>query len=820
MPDFLLLRQAARRLRRSPGYTLSIIAVLALGIGAVTATFSVVYGVLLKPYGFEQKGKLIVWHETVREWSAMLPIAPVNYRHFENLVAHARSLESAALLQPGSVTIYQGTQHPLVLPNLAISSKFFDVLGVKPVLGQNFRPSAFDRNGSREVILSWDAWQRYLAGDPSPIGKSLHVNGAPYTVMGVLPAGFHFPPISLVPGTPVANEKVYEIYTPLVPGVNERISNSENFNFVAIGRLHPGVSIQAAQAELDGIEKAAAAADHLSIHLGVLVEPFAQEITGGVSKVLLLLLLAVGGVLLIGCVNLANLQLARSVGLSAQQALRTALGASRGRMVRETLAENLLLASAGVFASIGAAWAGVRLLLLIAPAELPRLPEVRLNLPVLGIAIALSFATCLLFGLLPAWRAGHADPMRALQAGGARMAGESQGAARARQALLISEIACSVVLLAVTGLVGSSFGRLLSSARGLSSEPVTIAEVDLNGPRYDAPTSTQAVDPDAARNSMIEQSLAKLRALPGVDEAAVTSVLPLAGSGGANYLTRPDHPLPEGQSPLASRLQVSPSYFKTLRIPIIAGRGFTDEDHARSPVMILSSKAARALWPDESPIGRTVVEDGNTYTVIGIAADVRLESPRSDSAMFYLPFWIEVNHFNPVFLVRGTGISSSEIRQAIWSIDPQVAIPTLLPVHTQADRALAVERFQTILITSFGIAGLLLTVLGAYGVLSYGVNLRMREWGVRMALGSSRTQLLRRVLSFVVRPLFTGALLGSLGAVAAGQWLRSLLYQAGAMSGWALAGALLLLTVAMLAAALPSAYRAAGADPAEVLRSE
>lgn len=551
------------------------------------------------------------------------------------------------------------------------------------------------------------------------------------------------------------------------------------------------------------------------------MEPFGQEITGIISKSLVLLLLAVGGVLLIGCVNLANLQLARSVGQTGEQALRAALGASRGQLVREALAENLLLACAGGLASVAVAYGGVHLLLALAPAGLPRLDQVRLSLPVLGVAAVLSLATSLAFGLLPAWRAGAADPLRAMGNSSSRTAGEGRGAARTRTTLLIAEIACSLVLLTVTGLVARSFGHLLTSARGLSENPVTMAEATLSDPRYmgDGGFTADGNDaPSRARNAMIERTLAKLQALPGVRTAAITSTLPLTGDINVDLVQRTDRPLLAIDTKLANLRMISPGYFAALGIPMVSGRDFNGSDREHTRVVIVSEKTARAVWPGENPVGHTIEKWDRVYTVVGVSADVRLNDPRRDVAMFYIPFW-DYPPFSPVFLVQGDGVSGPEIRQAIWSVDPQVAIPELLPLRVQTDRALAVERFQTLLIASFGAAALLLAALGVYGVLGYGVNLRMREWGVRMALGSSRGQLLRRVLLDAVRPLLAGGALGCGGAFVASRWLRSLLYGSQGTDLPILAGSLLLLGAVVLLAALPSARRAASAEPAEILRS-
>ena len=817
----MTLAQAARRLRRSPGYTLTTLIVLALGVGAVTAIFSVVYGVLMRPYGFEGRGKLVVWHETVREMSASTPLLPANYRHYHYIAEHAHDLESSALLQPGSFAITVGHAHPELVRGLTVTAGFFRMLG-QPVRGRAFLPEEDQKGRNREVILTDVASRHFFGNAQNVLGRTLTVDGTPMTVVGTMPASFKFPTVSLMPGQPVDNSKPYGLFTPLVPQPEELTESVGDFNYLALGRLRPGVTVPQAQAELDGLAKRVGEVDRVDVHLGVAVEPFAEEITGGVSKSLILLLLAVGGVLLVGCVNLANLQLARSVAQSGEHALRAALGAARGRLVADALGENLLLAGAGVCLALPVAWGGVRLLVALAPAGLPRLGEVRLSLPVLAIAAALSFGTCLLFGLVPAWRAGTADPLKALGSGGVRVAGEGRGAARLRNSLLIAEIACSVILLVATGLLAHSFGRLLTSARGLGAEPVTMARVDLSDPRYvgDGTYTANGQDaPSQARDAIIERSLSRLAALPGVQSAAITSALPLTGEINIDGVMRPDHPLPIGEVPIANLRRISPGYFTALGIRIVSGRGFTGADRENPHVAILSEATARAAWPGENPVGHLLHMFNRDYTVVGVAADARINDAKHDTPVLYFPFW-DYPPFNPVFLVRGAGISGPEVRQAIWSVDPQVAIPTLLPLRVQSERSLGVERFQTLLVSSFGAAALLLAALGVYGVLGYGVNLRMREWGLRMALGSSRGRLVRRVLLDAGRPALVGVLLGSVGALAAGRWLQSLLYGSKSGDGWVLTGSLLLIGIAVLLAALPSALRASGADPAGVLRGE
>jgi hypothetical protein len=308
------IRYALRQLRRSMGFTITALLTIALAIGAVTAVFSVVNGVLLRPYAFHDPGQVVVWRESIREMQQVAPVLPDNYRHYLNLKDHANSIQDAAILQTAGFSVSTGVDHPHMTEGLAISPNFLSVLGVKPLLGRAFLAAEAQPGRDKEVILTWGAWQRLYHGDSAVLGKTLRVGGEPETVVGVLPKTFRFPVMSVMPGqASFGSTERYELFKPLVPQPNELIANDSEFNFVVVARLKPDVSVQQAQSELDGIEKATAASDHLSIHLGVIVEPFAQEITGTVSKPLWLLLAAVGSVLLMACVNLANLQIARGV---------------------------------------------------------------------------------------------------------------------------------------------------------------------------------------------------------------------------------------------------------------------------------------------------------------------------------------------------------------------------------------------------------------------------------------------------------------------------------------------------------------------------
>lgn len=820
------LHYALRQLRKAPGFTLTALLTLALGIGGVTAVFSVVNSVLLQPYAFRDPGRLVVWRESMQEMSKVLPVLPDSFKHYLQLKQHASTIADAAILQNTLFSVAQGADHPQIEHGLRISPNFFSVLDVRPALGRGFIPEEAQRGRNEEVILTWSAWQRYLHGDPAAVGRTLRIGGTPETVVGVLPQGFRFPAVAeMAGGAKSGSTERYQIFEPLAPSQSELTSDDGDFNFLVVARLKPGVSVGQAQSELDGLEKAAAKANHVSVHLSVAVEPLSEEITGNVSKALWLLLAAVLAVLLIACVNLANLQLVRAVARDREIAIRTALGAGQGRLIQSALAESLLLAVGGGLGGMVLAPGLVRLFLLIAPQSLPRLNEVHVSAPMLLLAFAVSVLTTVVFGLLPALHAVRVDPQQALQSNTTRVSSTRQ-ATRTRRLLVAVEVAASIVLLVVTGLIARSFSHVLAQNRAFNAAHVVLAEADLYASRYSdggALPDNFGADPGSiARDAFIAGAIERLRALPGVQAAGITSVMPLTGDISVDSLPRPDHPLPHAQTPLANLRVISPGYLSAMGIPLLAGRDFDQRERQNPRSAIVSEKTAEAVWPGENPLGHTFEHWGQVYTVVGVAADARINTLKQDVPVFYLPYW-NYPPFSPIFLLRSTQSADTlapALRRALWNIDPAIAIPTITSLDAQVGTSVATERFQTLLLASFGAAALLLALLGIYGVLAYSVSLRMQEFGIRLALGADKARLARLVLREAASPVVGGAAAGLLAALLFTRLLRSLLYETSTLDPLALTAAIgLLLAVALLAALVP-ARRAMQVEPMLVLRQE
>jgi predicted permease len=810
------LRFSIRTLRKSPGFSLTAILTLGLGIGAVTAVFSVVNSVLLKPFSFPEADRLVVLRETAREMNDA-PF-PDNYKHYRNWKANSKTLADAAIFRNSTFSVSAGTDHPDIAGGLQISPNFFSVLGVPPLLGRSFLPAEATKGHDDVVILSWNAWQKYFAGDPAAIGRTLRIGGEPQTVVGVLPRGFSFPHMNEMPNAVLQREVApYEVFHPLAPSP-EQLSDMGDFNYLVVGRLRDGVRPAQAESELGGLQQAFMEAAHLPFHARVLVESLKQEVAGGINTALWLLLAAVGAVLLIVCVNLTNLQLARAVAREREIAVRAALGAGRERLVGSALMDSVVMGISGGALGIALSFAGVRLFVGAAPSSVPRLGEAHVSWPVLFGAAGLSILTALLVGALPALRSMRVDPQSALQANPNRLANTREGQ-RTRSLLAAAEVACTMVLLIITGLLTRSFSRLLTQERAFESRSITLAQVDLYAPQYGDTESKS----EAARAGFVDRALAALGQIPGVQSVAMTSEMPLAGETWVDGILRPDHPVPEAETPTANMRWVSPNYIETLRIPVIEGRDLQASDKGHPTNALISQQAARTIWPGEDPVGKTFKAGGDdTFTVVGVVADARINDLKKTASMIYVPYW-QNPWWRVYFLLRSSQPASAladSIRREVWRIDPQVAIPVLKSLDDQVSDSVATERFQTTVLSSFGAAALLLALLGVYGVLAYSVSLREQEFGIRIALGSDKASLTRLVIRQAAVPVLGGVVAGLALAFAATRWVESLLYETKAADPLSIAASIALLVAAAFLAALLPARRAASVDPMRALRAE
>ncbi len=476
-------------------------------------------------------------------------IAPFNYRHFQRLRKNSASLEDTAIFQDRAISLSPDGDHPYRVGGLAVSYNLLRMLGVQPILGRDFTESDSAKGAPPVAILSYSMWQTLFQGNPHVIGRTLLRSGEPVTIIGALGPGMHFPQIALAPTIEfldVAPTRETQIYIPLVASEFDLKDDTGDYNYKVIARLKPGVSLERASAELETLQKSYSASAHLSIPMGIAVTPLAKDVASDISGALWLLFAAVSTVLLIACVNLANLQLARAVNAEHETAVRAALGASKSQLVMARLMESLVLACVGGAAGVALAFVGVRLLLTLVPANVPRLEEVHVSLPVLLFALGLSVVSAVAFGMLPALRSLDVHPQAALQANSTRT-GSVQKGGRARNGMVAAQVACTIVLLIVTSLMLRSFYRLMRLDRGFDSSHITAAQVDMLAPKYDDTKPGYK----EAKLAYADRALAALSQLPGVQSVAMTSATPMTGETWVNYLERPDHPLPMAQLPLS-----------------------------------------------------------------------------------------------------------------------------------------------------------------------------------------------------------------------------------------------------------------------------
>ncbi|MGO8734778.1 MAG: ADOP family duplicated permease [Terriglobia bacterium] len=806
------VRFGLRMLRKSPGFTAIAILTLALGIGANTAIFSMVNSVLLRPLAYREAQQLYLVREIIPELSQTYPTLPANLPNFRVWQRECHSFAEVAIVTSSGATMTGYGEAEDLYGGLA-SANLFDVLGIVPQLGRTFLPQE-DTPGKDHVVMLTNAfWRARFQGDPKIVGRSITLDGRPFQVVGILPASFRFPKgdqFGALTGFPLRTD----YFKPL--GLDpKQFSPLGEFDYAAIARLKPGTGVGQALAELNVIQARIAKDAKQGVGLRAEIIPLESQVVGPARRGLLLLLGGVGAVLLIVCLNLANLLLVRVPGRVREAGIRTALGASRARLARQLLTESALLAILGGVLGIGLAYFGLRWLVAVAPANLPRIDEVHVDARVLWFTVFLSMLTGILFGALPAWRVAHAEPQQALKAGAVTIT-EGRPARRLRESLIGFEVGVGTLLLIIAGLLTTSMVRLLGVDKGFTTEHVLAVDVSLPPQSYTKPEQ---------KEGFYDNVLARVRALPGVKSAGWINRLPLEGQEQVDAINVPGRSTKDLQAPIANYRLVTPGYFQSMGIALRQGRLIEQADRDRH-VAVISESVAKKVWPGENPLGKQFHpgdDDKPLSEVIGVVADIRtvaLDEP--PLLMVYLPAGPASRNY--ASLVVRTAIApsalASAVRGAILSVDSGVPIRHLRPMSEIVSESVGVRRFQLGLASLFAIFALLLSALGIYGVVGYSVARRRQELGIRMALGAQASELRNLVLLQGMSPVVVGWAAGVMAALAAGGLIRGLLFGVTAQDPLTVAGVtLVVLVTAALACYIP-ARRAMKVDPMVALRYE
>jgi predicted permease len=794
-------RFALRSLARSPAFALVAVVTLMLGIGATTAMFSVVNAVLLSALPYPDADRLVELHE--RAVTENRPYTSVvSAPNFTDWRAQSKTVELMAAFRGGETTIL-GLPEPIKANLYAVSQDYFRLFGGTPLLGRAFNPDEALGSSSTVGVVSFAFWRDQLGGRGDLSSVHLQALGQTFTIVGVMPQGFGYPDDA-------------QIWIPLEPLNTEMGRDSHNDN--TVGRLAPGVTREGAERELTTI--AARLKQIYPTHnaaVGAEVIGLRDSIVGPVRKYLNILFGAVAIVLLVACVNLASANLARAAGRGRELAIRTVLGAGRGRLARQLLTESVLVAFAGGAAGLLVARLLMRAMLAYEGSVLPRAGEIALSGPVLLFALAVTVGTGLLIGVLPAMQVGQADLRAGVTAGGR---GTAVGRSGVRRALVAAEVAFAVLLLIGAGLLVRSFQALLSEHAGFVSDGIIAVDVSLPQARY--PNGG-----DRAR--YYDQAIAALRALPGVESAGLINIAPLSRSGFGGGMSVEGRP-PE-QTTYSDYRIVSPDYFRTMRIPLLSGRMITEADDSTARhVTVINEAMAKKFFPGENPLGKRLFELGMDshrtvpMTVIGVVGDVRSDDlskpPRSQH---FVPYRQRPERaFFGVLVIRTKiepGAIGPAARSALRALDPNV-LATVQTMDDIRDRSVGSRRFTMLVLSAFAVLGLVLAAIGIYGVLSYSVARRTREIGVRMALGAVRTRVVAMVLRDSLTPVIVGAAVGVAAALIGARLIAALLYGVSATDPLTLAGVVaVLLGVAVVASVVP-ASRAARVDPIVALREE
>lgn len=803
------LRIAARPLVMRPGFTLLVIATLALGIGANTAIFSVMNAVLLRPLPYPDAERLVmIWGTDVARGQNE---TRVSYPDFSDWRASTTSFEDLGAFWslPNTDVNLTGGAEPERVPVARVTAGYFDILGVRFAHGRGFRPEENVAGNHRAAVLSHGLWQRRFAGDPTLVGRAVHVNGFPYTVVGILPADYR-PLGSLALGEDV------ELWRPLAPDDNQT-GGRESRNLRVVGRLKPGVSIERGRQELAAITRSLEATHpETNAGRGVRLVPLREQVVREVRPALLVLFAAVGLVLLTACANVANLMLARASGRRNELAVRSALGAPRRRIVAHLLGESLALAVVGGLLGILIAYGGVQLLIALGPSQIPRLDEIGLDLRILGFALGVSLLAGGLVGLAPTWQAAGADPAEGLRHGGQR--GAAARGRRLRHALVLSELTLTLVLLVGAALLIRSFETLLDVNPGFQPERLLSFQLELPmGTKY--PEQWQ-------REAFFEELLDRIRRHGDVRSVTMGSAPPL-GEGDFRTTFSVAGQADDGAAhPPATVQVVGPEYFRTLGIQLVAGRAFIVQDDRDAPQVAVVNQAAARRWPESLAIGGRIVptmEFLPEAEIVGIARDVRVGGLDAEVPPIVYFSSEQVGYNFMTVMVRTASEPSAvvpAIREIVRDLDSEQPIYNVRTLDELISRSVAERRFQMLLVAAFSGVALLLALGGVYGVMSYTVVQRTREIGVRMALGARPRDVSREI---VRESAVLGLIATAIGvplALLFSRLLSASLFGIGPADLWSYVATIsMILGTVVLSAAIP-ALRAAGVDPKTALQAE
>jgi putative ABC transport system permease protein len=785
-------------LRRSPLFTLTIVLTLALGIGANTAIFTVVNSVLLRPLPFRDPGRLVaIWDTFLAE--PKVGVSPADYDQWLRQTDLFEELGRYRYVSIGKEMNLTGGAEPLHVRPSCASSSLFPMLGVRPALGRAFDPADDSPNPPAVAILGYRLWNDYFHADPKLVGAPIELNGQAFTVIGVLPADFRLPGWA-------------DLWLPQ-GFAGDEITNPVRHSFGAIARLKPNVTVRQARARLESIaQRLEKEQPKLSKGFGVSLEELQQDLAGNVRPALLALLGAVTVVLLIACVNVANLLLSRAASRRREMSVRIALGAGRWQVVRQSLAESMQLSFAGGAAGLLMAYIALPVLLRLAPVNLIDPATVHMDAMTLAFSFAVSLITGALFGIAPALDAARQDPIEGLKEGSRSF---TRGSGAGRNALVIAEVALALVLLLGAGLLLSSFARLLHVNPGFQAARVLSLRVQLSPKAYPNPQKLE---------QFYERLESRLRSLPMVNAVAATDAPPLTVNR-ANLMrfAVPGSPaMPREVQPIAYRHLITPDYFRTLGIPL-RGRTYVPKD-LDDPTIIVNETMARTFWPGEDALGKKFIIGpwGATpqwATIVGIASDVKQAGLDAAPGNDFYFLW-----YGPKYLLIRTASDplalAPVVRREIQALDPTAPVSDFQTMDQLRDASAAPRRFSTLLLSIFAAVALALAVIGIYGIMSWSVGQRRQEIGIRMAVGADRSNILRLILGRGLKLAVVGVAIGLGATLALTRVLQSLLFEISPHDPWILGGvSLLMLAIAAAACYIP-ARRAMYVDPIDTLRSE